>query len=59
MVIISYQKRINQGISMPQNKQVLLDNRPEGEATAANFRLVTTDTPAHCRRARCWCATTS
>jgi NADPH-dependent curcumin reductase CurA len=45
MVIISYQKRINQGISMPQNKQVLLDNRPEGEATAANFRLVTTDTP--------------
>ncbi len=31
---------------MPQNKQVLLDNRPEGEATAANFRLVTTDTPA-------------
>jgi len=46
MVIISYQKRINQGISMPQNKQVLLDNRPEGEATSANFRLVTTDTPA-------------
>jgi len=45
MVIISYQKRINQGISMPQNKQVLLDNRPEGEATAANFRLATTDTP--------------
>jgi NADPH-dependent curcumin reductase CurA len=45
MVIISYQKRINQGISMPQNKQVLLDNRPEGEATAANFRLVATDTP--------------
>ncbi|MBK6557478.1 MAG: NADP-dependent oxidoreductase [Comamonadaceae bacterium] len=30
---------------MPQNKQVLLDNRPEGEATAANFRLATTDTP--------------
>jgi NADPH-dependent curcumin reductase CurA len=45
MVIISYQKRINQGISMPQNKQILLDNRPEGEATAANFRLATTDTP--------------
>jgi NADPH-dependent curcumin reductase CurA len=45
MVIISYQKRINQGIPMPQNKQVLLDNRPEGEATAANFRLATTDTP--------------
>ena len=30
---------------MPQNKQVLLDNRPEGEATAANFKLVTTETP--------------
>jgi NADPH-dependent curcumin reductase CurA len=45
MVIISYQKRINLGVSMPQNKQVLLDNRPEGEATAANFRLATTDTP--------------
>jgi NADPH-dependent curcumin reductase CurA len=30
---------------MPQNPQILLDNRPEGEATAANFRLVTTDTP--------------
>ena len=30
---------------MPQNKQILLDNRPEGEATAANFRLATTDTP--------------
>ena len=31
---------------MPQNKQILLDNRPQGEATAANFKLVTTDTPA-------------
>ncbi len=31
---------------MPQNHQVLLDNRPEGEATAANFRLVSADTPA-------------
>jgi len=30
---------------MPQNKQLLLDNRPEGEATAANFKLVTTETP--------------
>jgi NADPH-dependent curcumin reductase len=30
---------------MPQNKQVLLDNRPQGEATAANFKLVTTETP--------------
>jgi len=31
---------------MPQNKQILLDNRPEGEATASNFKLVTADTPA-------------
>ncbi len=31
---------------MPSNQQVLLDNRPEGEATAANFKLVTTETPA-------------
>jgi NADPH-dependent curcumin reductase CurA len=30
---------------MPQNKQILLDNRPEGEASASNFKLVTTDTP--------------
>ncbi len=29
---------------MPRNQQIVLDNRPEGEATAANFRLVTTDT---------------
>ena len=31
---------------MPQNKQVLLDNRPTGEATAGNFKLVSADTPA-------------
>lgn len=31
---------------MPQNKQWLLDNRPQGEATAANFKLATADTPA-------------
>ncbi|MGZ5195296.1 MAG: NADP-dependent oxidoreductase [Ramlibacter sp.] len=31
---------------MPQNKQIILDNRPEGEATAGNFKLVSTDTPA-------------
>jgi NADPH-dependent curcumin reductase CurA len=31
---------------MPQNKQWLLDNRPQGEASASNFKLVTTDTPA-------------
>jgi NADPH-dependent curcumin reductase CurA len=31
---------------MPQNKQILLDNRPKGEASASNFKLVTTETPA-------------
>lgn len=31
---------------MPQNKQILLDNRPQGEASASNFRLVTGETPA-------------
>jgi NADPH-dependent curcumin reductase len=31
---------------MPQNKQILLDNRPQGEATASNFKLVTSETPA-------------
>ncbi|MFC7436182.1 NADP-dependent oxidoreductase [Hydrogenophaga bisanensis] len=31
---------------MPANRQILLDNRPQGEATANNFKLVTTDTPA-------------
>ncbi|MCU0943260.1 MAG: NADP-dependent oxidoreductase [Hydrogenophaga sp.] len=31
---------------MPQNRQILLDNRPQGEATVDNFKLVTTDTPA-------------
>jgi NADPH-dependent curcumin reductase CurA len=31
---------------MPRNKQILLDNRPEAQASAANFKLVTTDTPA-------------
>ena len=31
---------------MPSNRQILLDNRPEGEATTGNFKLVTTDTPA-------------
>ncbi len=29
---------------MPQNQQFLLDNRPQGEATVHNFRLVTTET---------------
>ncbi|MDD2545925.1 MAG: NADP-dependent oxidoreductase [Burkholderiaceae bacterium] len=31
---------------MPRNQQILLDNRPQGEAVAGNFRLVSTDTPA-------------
>lgn len=30
---------------MPQNRQIVLDNRPQGEATAGNFRLVIGDTP--------------
>jgi hypothetical protein len=31
---------------MTTNRQVLLDNRPKGEATASNFKLVSTDVPA-------------
>ncbi|MDO8294510.1 MAG: NADP-dependent oxidoreductase [Gallionella sp.] len=31
---------------MPQNKQIHLDNRPDGEAVASNFKLVISDTPA-------------
>ncbi|MDO4723754.1 MAG: NADP-dependent oxidoreductase [Comamonadaceae bacterium] len=30
---------------MPSNRQILLDNRPQGEATASNFKLVTSQTP--------------
>jgi NADPH-dependent curcumin reductase len=30
---------------VPLNHQILLDNRPVGEATVANFRLVATETP--------------
>ena len=30
---------------MPLNQQIHLVSRPQGEATAANFSLVTTDTP--------------
>lgn len=30
---------------MPSNQQILLDNRPQGEASVGNFRLVTSDTP--------------
>lgn len=31
---------------MPSNQQILLANRPEGEAVASNFKLVSTETPA-------------
>ncbi|MES2975283.1 MAG: NADP-dependent oxidoreductase [Pseudomonadota bacterium] len=31
---------------MPQNKQIHLDNRPQGEATTSNFKLVVAETPA-------------
>ena len=31
---------------MPRNKQILLDNRPQGEATTGNFKLVESDTPS-------------
>ncbi len=31
---------------MPTNQQILLDNRPQGEATVSNFKLVSTQTPA-------------
>ncbi|HEX7890716.1 MAG TPA: NADP-dependent oxidoreductase [Ramlibacter sp.] len=30
---------------MPANKQFLLDSRPKGEASASNFRMVTSETP--------------
>lgn len=30
---------------MPQNKQIHLDNRPQGEAAASNFKVVTGETP--------------
>ena len=31
---------------MPKNQQILLDNRPAGEAVASNFKLVSSDTSA-------------
>ena len=31
---------------MPVNQQILLDNRPEGEASLGNFKLVGSETPA-------------
>ncbi|MEZ5608449.1 MAG: NADP-dependent oxidoreductase [Burkholderiaceae bacterium] len=30
---------------MPTNRQILLDNRPQGEATLGNFKLVSSETP--------------
>jgi NADPH-dependent curcumin reductase CurA len=30
---------------MPQNHQIVLDSRPQGAASASNFKLVTADTP--------------
>lgn len=31
---------------MPRNQQILLDNRPQGEAVVGNFKLVVAETPA-------------
>ena len=31
---------------MATNRQIVLDNRPDGEATMSNFKLVTSETPA-------------
>jgi len=31
---------------MPTNRQFILDNRPQGEATVSNFKLLTVQTPA-------------
>ena len=31
---------------MPVNQQILLDNRPIGEAVASNFKLISSETPA-------------
>ena len=31
---------------MPTNQQIVLDNRPTGEATASNFKLTSSETPA-------------
>ena len=41
------------------NRQIHLDIRPQGEATAGNFKLVDRRHAARCRTARCWCATTT
>jgi len=42
----SYRKNSKGDTAMPRNQQILLDNRPRGEATTGNFKLVATDTPA-------------
>jgi hypothetical protein len=39
---------------MLRNQQIVLDNRPQGEAVASNFKRVA---PPRSRMARCWCAT--
>ncbi|MDO8279282.1 MAG: NADP-dependent oxidoreductase [Burkholderiaceae bacterium] len=31
---------------MPANRQIILDSRPQGEASVANFKLIAADTPA-------------
>ncbi len=31
---------------MPRNQQILLDNRPTGEAITSNFKQIEVDTPA-------------
>jgi hypothetical protein len=41
------------------NQQILLDNRPTGEALASNFKLVRQRNAARWPTARCWCATTT
>ena len=30
---------------MPSNRQIILDNRPSGEASESNFKLLVADTP--------------
>ena len=42
-----------------RNQQIILVSRPQGEATADNFRLVEQPLADAAATARCWCATTS
>jgi hypothetical protein len=45
---------------MPVNPQILLDNRPDGEAVASNFKLASIETPPPLQEGQvCWCATIS